>query len=156
MGRVADLLGAVAAAAEEGGEGLQLRPEDRALLLEGWSDSDVDDALSLVQDSLMLGELVEAADTITVRLMALLSAFSDAEAFEQARQQGGRVPLEVIAHLARNLNWLDEVLSLYRDDPGPDRSGFEALRARLAGAGIEAEMETEIEGEHGGNGDPPE
>jgi hypothetical protein len=152
MGRVADLLGAVAAAAEEGGEGLALRPEDRALLLEGWSDSDIDDALSLVQDSLMLGELVEAADTLTERLMALLSAFADAEAFEQARRDGGRVPLEVIAHLARNLDWLDEVLSVYRDDPGPERSGFEALRARLAEAGIEAELAADRDG----NGEPPD
>jgi hypothetical protein len=141
MGRVADLLSAVAAAAEEGGEGLALRPEDRALLLEGWSESDLDDALSLVQDSLMLGELVEAADTVASRLMALLGAFGDADAFEQARQEGGRVPLEVIAHLARNVDWLDEVLSVYRDEAGPDRSGFEALRQRLAEAGIEDEMD---------------
>jgi len=140
MGRVADLLGAVAAAAEEGGEGLELKSEDRALLLEGWSDADIDDALSLVQDSLMLGELVEAADTVTGRLMALLSAFGDADAFERARSDGGRVPLEVIAHLARNVDWLDQVLSVYRDDPGPDRTGFEALQGRLADSGIEAEM----------------
>jgi hypothetical protein len=152
MGRVADLLSAVAAAAEEGGEGLALRPEDRALLLEGWSESDLEDALSLVQDSLMLGELVEAADTVASRLMALLGAFGDAGAFEQARQQGGRVPLEVIAHLARNVDWLDEVLSVYRDEAGPDRSGFEALRQRLAEAGIEDEMDED----HFDDGEPAE
>jgi hypothetical protein len=73
--------------------------------------------------------------------MALLAAFGDADAFEQARQEGGRVPLEVIAHLARNVDWLDEVLSVYRDEAGPDRSGFEALRQRLAEAGIEDEMD---------------
>jgi hypothetical protein len=146
MGRVADLLGAVAAAAEEGGEGLALRPEDRALLLEGWSDSDIDDALSLVQDSLMLGELVEAADTLTERLMTVLSAFAGAEAFEEAQAGGGRVPLEAIAHLARNLDWLDEVLSVYRDGSGPDRRGFEALRARLAESGIEAQMSADRAG----------
>jgi hypothetical protein len=152
MGRVADLLSAGAAAAEEGGEGLALRPEDRALLLEGWSESDLEDALSLVQDSLMLGELVEAADTVASRLMALLAAFGDADAFEQARQEGGRVPLEVIAHLARNVDWLDEVLSVYRDEAGPDRSRFEELRQRLAEAGIEADMDED----HIDDGEPAE
>jgi len=142
----------VAAAAEEGDEGLELRPEDRAVLLEGWSDGDVDDALSLVRDSLMLAELVEAADVVTARLMTLLGAYAHEQAFETARRDGGRIPFEAIAHLARNLDRLDQILDVYRDDPGPDRRGFDALRARLADSGIEGDMAAG----RGGNGEPRE
>ena len=59
MGRIVDLCGEIAAAAEEGPEGLVLGPEMWDRLRDEWTDDDIEDALGLVRDSLMLGELVK-------------------------------------------------------------------------------------------------
>ena len=68
MGRIVDLCGEIAAAAEEGPEGLALAPDMWDRLREEWKDDEIEDALSLVRDSLMLGELVESADSLSARV----------------------------------------------------------------------------------------
>ena len=45
MGRIVDLCGEVAAAADEGGEGLVLSPEAWDRLREDWKDDEIEDAL---------------------------------------------------------------------------------------------------------------
>jgi len=154
MGRIADLLGAVAAAAEEGSEGLELPPESRALLLEGWSDDDVDDALGLVTDSLLLNELVEAAGALSARLIAQLGAVDADEAFERAERDGWRVPLDQLTHLARELDRLEEVLEVFEDTPPRDRSRLDGVRRRLMEQGIESEMRRPSDGNGSGGHDP--
>src|SRR5712691_7329960 len=63
MGRIVDLCGEIAAAAEEGAEGLILPPEVWDRLRADWDDEDIEDAMGLVQDSLLQAELVESADS---------------------------------------------------------------------------------------------
>jgi hypothetical protein len=53
----------------------------------------------------------------------------------------------VIGQLARRVDRVEEILGVYRDDQGPDRRGFDALRKRLINQGIEKEMETPEETE---------
>ena len=65
MGRIVELCGEVAAEAEEGPEGLVLPPEAWERLRAEWQDQDIEDALALVQDSLMQSELVESADSLS-------------------------------------------------------------------------------------------
>jgi len=141
MGRIVDLLGEVAAAAEGGPEGLTLSPDawDR-LRSDDWRDEDIEDALSLVRDSLLQGELVDAADSLGSRLIELLGEFGDAASFASAQAGEGRLSLEAIGQLARRVARIEEVLEVYRDAAPPDRSHFDALRRRLADHGIEAEM----------------
>jgi len=73
MGRIVDLCGEVAAAADEGPDGLVLPAEAWGRLREGWSDEDIEDALGFVKDSLLQSELVEAADSLSARLVEVLS-----------------------------------------------------------------------------------
>ncbi len=63
MGRILDLCGEIAAAADEGTEGLELPLSDRERLLGDWSENDLDDALALVRESLLQGELIDSADS---------------------------------------------------------------------------------------------
>jgi len=141
MGRIVDLMGEVAAAAEEGPEGLVLPAEDwQRLREEEWREEDIEDALSLVHDSLLQGELVEASDSLSARMLEVLGGFGDAEAFGRAQSGGARLTLEVVGHLARRVARLEEILEVYRDGRPPDRAGFDALRRRLADQGIEDEM----------------
>ena len=141
MGRIVDLLGEVAAAADEGPEGLVLVPEDRERFVAGdWSDEDLDDALALVNDSLLQDELVAAADSLSGRMLDLLGSFGEEASFAKAAAGEAQLPLEVIGQLARRIARLEEVLELFRDSAPPDRRGFDALRARLANVGIEREM----------------
>lgn len=142
MGRIVDLLGDVAAAAEEGPEGLVLPVEDWERLHENdWRDEDIEDAVSLVQDNLLQGELLEAADSLSARLLEVLGSFGDADSFAQAQSGQVRLGLDVIGHLARRVARIEEILEVYREGRAPDRAGFDALRRRLADHGIEAEME---------------
>ena len=69
MGRIVDLCGEVAAAADEGPEGLILPLDAWDRLRDDWSDDDIEDALGLVKDSLLQSELVEAADSLSTRLV---------------------------------------------------------------------------------------
>jgi len=136
-----ELCGEVAAEAEEGPEGLVLPPEAWERLRAEWQDQDIEDALALVHDSLMQSELVESADSLSARLLDLLGAFGEADAFRKAESGQAALSLEEIGQLARRVARLEEVLESYRDGAPPDRKGFDALRRRLADHGIEEEME---------------
>jgi len=141
MGRIVDLCGEVAAAADEGPEGLVLPAEAWNQLRDVWSDEDIEDALGLVRESLLQSELVEAADSLSARLVELLGTWSGARAWAAAVEGHASVPLEVIGQLARRVDRVEEVLEAYREGQGPDRRGFDELRRRLIDQGIEAEMQ---------------
>lgn len=140
MGRIVDLCGEVAAAAEEGSEGLVLPAEDWQRLREDWSEEDIEDALGLVHDSLLQGELVEATDSLSAHLVEALGQLGDEEAFKAVAASDSGLSIETIGQLVRRINRVEEILEVYRDTAGPDRGGFDALSRRLADYGIEAEM----------------
>lgn len=160
MGRIVDLCGEIAESAEEGEAGLVLPRDVWERLRSEWSEDDIQDCLGLVHESLLQGELVESADSLNARLIEILGAFGEEQAFRQAAAGSGVISLEAIGHLARRVARLEEILEAFRDDPPPDRKGFDALQRRLADHGIEDEMErgraaealTE-EGEDSGEGD---
>jgi hypothetical protein len=141
MGRMVDLCGEVAAAADEGPEGLVLSAEAWDKLRAEYSDEDIEDALAFVKDSLLQAELVEAADSLSARLVELLGSWGDAKSWAAAVEGHASVPLDVIGQLARRVDRVEEILEAYRDDKGPDRRGFDELRGRLMDHGIESEME---------------
>jgi hypothetical protein len=145
MGRIVDLCGEIAAAADEGPEGLVLPVEAWDRLRSDWSDEDIEDALSLVRESLLQSELVEAADSLSARLVELLGAWADARAWAAAVEGHASVPLDVIDQLARRVDRVEEVLEAFRDDKGPDRRGFDELRRRLIDQGIEEQMKGDAE-----------
>ena len=137
MGRIADLCGEVAAAADEGPDGLVLPVEAWDRLRADWSDDDIEDALAFVRDSLLQGELVEASDSLSSRLIEFIGQFSDAGTYARARSGDGTVDLETLSHLARRVARLEEVLELFRDGvPPPDRRGFDAFQRRLMDEGL--------------------
>lgn len=140
MGRIANLLGAVAASAEEGAEGLDLPIGDRAVLLDDWAEDDIEDALGLVRDSLLLGELVESAGAVSERLLDTLSPLSKESAFSDAKRSGLTVAIGEIGHFARELERLEEILDVLGDGASRDRSALELLRRRLIDLDIENEM----------------
>src|SRR5687768_395542 len=113
MGRIADLFGEVAAAAEEGPEGLVLPPEAWEQFRGEGTDEDIEDALSLVRDSLLHGELVESADSLSDRLLDMLGGFGQEAEFRKAAAGEGRISLEAIGQLARRLDRLEEILEVY-------------------------------------------
>ena len=141
MGRIVDLCGEIAANADEGPEGLVLPPEEWARLRSEWTDEDIEDALAFVHDSLLQSELVEAADSLSARLVEVLGAFGNEQAFARAVEGGGRIDAETIGQLSRRVNRLEEILESFREDKGPDRRGFDALQRRLMDQGIEKEMQ---------------
>lgn len=145
MGRIVDLCGEIAAAADEGPEGLVLPVEAWDRLRSDWSDEDIEDALSLVRESLLQSELVEAADSLSARLVELLGTWGDARAWAAAVEGHASVPLDVIGQLARRVDRVEEVLEAFRDDKGPDRRGFDELRRRLIDQGIEEQMKGDAE-----------
>jgi hypothetical protein len=140
MGRIVDLCGEIAAAADEGPEGLVLPPEAWDRLRAEWEDEDIEDAMAFVRDSLLQSELVEAADALNARLVEVLGAFGEAKAWKEAEAGAARLPLEIIHQLARRAGRLEEVLEDFRDGAPPDRRGFDALQRRLQDQGIEEEM----------------
>ncbi len=141
MGRIVDLCGEVAAVADEGPDGLVLPAEAWDRLRGDWSDEDIEDALGLVKDSLLQSELVEAADSLSARLVELLGSWGEAKAWAAAVEGHASVPVDVIGQLARRVDRIEEVLGTYRDDSGPDRRGFDELQRRLIDHGIEDEMQ---------------
>jgi hypothetical protein len=145
MGRIANLCGEVVAAAEEGPEGLQLSTEAREQLRGEWSDADIEDALALVNAPLLLNELVEAADSMSCRLVELLGTWGEARAWTAAVEGHASISVDVIRQLAHRLDRLEEVLESFRDQEGPDRRGFDALQRRLIDQGIEDEMRPDWE-----------
>lgn len=141
MGRIVDLCGEIAAAAEEGPEGLVLPPDVWERLRADWDDEDIEDAMGLVQDSLLQAELVESADSLSARLVEVLGGFGEEPAFKQAASGSGVLGFEAIGQLTRRVARLEEILEAYREGAPPDRRGFDALQRRLADHGIEDEME---------------
>ena len=140
MGRIVDLCGEVAAAVDEGPDGFVLSAEAREQLLEDWTDEDVEDALGLVSESFFQSELVEAADSLSARLLEVLGDYGEEDAFATAVQGEARIAIDVIRQLAHRLDRLEEILDVFRDEAAPDRRGFDALQRRLIDQGIEAEM----------------
>jgi uncharacterized protein with von Willebrand factor type A (vWA) domain len=145
MGRIVDLCGEVAAAADEGPEGLILPPDAWERLRQEWSDEDIEDAMGFVKDSLLQSELVEAADSLSARLVEVLGAWGSEKTFAEAVAGQASVGIDVIRQLAHRLDRLEEILEVYRDEGGPDRKGFDALQRRLMDQGIESEMRPEWE-----------
>ncbi len=143
MGRILDLCGEIAAEAEEGTEGLVLSPEAWDRFRGEWTDEDIEDALGLVRDSLLQGELVAAADSLSARLVEILGALGTSTSFEEAVAGKAVLTLETVGQLARRVDRLEEVLESHRDWGAPDRRGFDSLRRRLADHGIENEMESD-------------
>jgi hypothetical protein len=141
MGRIVDLCGEIAAAAEEGPEGLVLGPEMWDRLREEWKDDESEDALSLVRDSLMLGELVESADSLSARLVEVLGSYGDARSFKQLEEGEAVIGIDAVGQLARRVSRLEEILDAYRDGGSPDRTAFLGLQHRLAEYGIEDELD---------------
>jgi uncharacterized protein with von Willebrand factor type A (vWA) domain len=140
MGRIADLCGEVAAAADEGPDGLVLPAEAWDRLRVEWSDEDIEDALAFVRDSLLQSELVEAADSLSARLLEVLGAFGDSAAYARARSGAAFFDLDTLSHLARRVARLEEILEVFREGTPPDRRGFDAFQRRLMDEGIEEEM----------------
>jgi len=75
-----------------------------------------------------------------------VGTFGDKDAFRTAEAGQAVISLEVIGQLARRVDRLDAILEIFRDGAPPDRRAFEALRQRLADAGIEADMRDEWPG----------
>jgi hypothetical protein len=147
MGRIVDLCGEVAAAADEGAEGLILPPEAWDRLRDDWEDEDIEDAMGFVHDSLLQGELVDAALSVSERLVELLGTFGEAKEFEKAAIGQATLGIDVIRQLAHRVERLEEILEAYREGQGPNRSGFDALQQRLLNQGIEHEMRPDEEEE---------
>jgi hypothetical protein len=145
MGRIVDLCGEVAAVVEEGAEGLVLPVEAREELLADWSEEDIEDALGFVTDSYLQSELVDAADSLSARLVEILGAYGEEKAFETAAEGKATLGIDEVRQLAHRLDRLEEILDVYRDEGSPDRQGFEALRKRLLDHGIENEMRPDWE-----------
>jgi hypothetical protein len=154
MGRIVDLCGEVAAAADEGPEGLVLPPDAWDRLRADWPDEDIEDALGFVKDSLLHSELVESADSLSARLVEVLGTWGEARAWAAAVEGHATLPIDVIRQLAHRLERLEEILELCRDQKGPDRSGFDQLQRRLMDQGIEDDMRPDWEkpGEPSGGG----
>ena len=139
MGRIIDLCGEIAAAADEGTEGLELPLSDRERLLGEWSEEDLDDALALVRESLFQSELVDSADSLNARLLEVLGRLGDEAVFARFAGGGASLTAAEIGQLARRIGRLEEILEIFRDEAPPDRTGFDVLRGRLAELGLEAE-----------------
>jgi hypothetical protein len=141
MGRIVDLCGEIAATAEEGDEGLVIPPDVYNRLRDDWEEDDINDALGLVHDSLLQSELIDSAESLSRRLVDILGTFADPLTFKEAQGGEGRVGLEVLAQLVRRVQRMEEILEAYREDPGPERTSFDALHKRLRDAGIEDQMD---------------
>jgi hypothetical protein len=141
MGRIVDLFAEVAAASEEGPDGLALPQDERERLRSEWSEEDLVDMLALVKDSFYQTELVDAADSLSSRLLEWLGALGSETVFKRTAAGGTKLTLEAVSQLARRVERLEEALELYRDGAPPDRKGFDALLQRLVEDGLEREKE---------------
>jgi hypothetical protein len=147
VGRILELCGEVAAEAEEGADGIVLPADAWERFKEDWTEEEIEDALQLVRESLFQSELVEAADSLSARMLDLLGAYGEAGPFEGLVASGASLNVETVGQLARRVDRLEEVLDFFRSDPPPDRRGFDALRQRLLDQGLEPEMETTLRDE---------
>ena len=106
-----------------GAEGLVLSPDVWDRLREEWKDEDIEDALGLVHDSLLQGELVESADSLSARLVEVLGAYGDAAPSREVEAgEAALIGSTCIGQLARRVARLEEVLEAYRDGRAPDRT----------------------------------
>ncbi len=156
MGRIVDLCVAVAAAGDDGPEGLVLPPQTREQFLQEWEDEDIDDALSLANGFNRQSDLVEATDSLSARLLAVLGAYGEEKAFAEAVKGEATIDLDVIRQLTHRLDHLEEILDVFRDEEAPDRQGFDALQRRLIDQGIEDEMRPDWENQGGPEPDEEE
>ena len=140
MGRIVDLCGEIAAAADEGPEGLVLPLDAWDKLRADWSDEDIEDALAFVKDSVLQSELVEASDSLSTRLVELLGTWGDGKGWAEAAAGRATLSVDVIRQIAHRLDRLEDILEAYRDETPTDRRGFDRLQRRLMDHGIEAEM----------------
>jgi hypothetical protein len=140
MGRFAELCGEVAASMEEDVNGLTLPPEAWDRFRSDWQEEDIEDAMGLVQESLMLDELVDAADSLSARMVDWLGDFGTEASYRSTEAGEARVSLDALGQLTRRVARLEEALARYRDKLPPTNPGFETLRGRLANQGIEEEM----------------
>lgn len=140
MGRIVDLVTEVAAAADEQGSRLTLSPDAWDRLRDDWGDDEIEDALALAQANFEHQAVVEAADTVSARVIEVLSVFSSEPEFRRAAQGDSPVTTDSLSTLARCVSYLEEALGAVRDAPGPDREKLDALLERLANLGIEDEM----------------
>jgi hypothetical protein len=147
MGRIVDLCGEVAAAADEGENGLVLPPEAWDRLGQEWEEEDIEDAMSFVKDSLLQGELIEASDSLSAWVLDILRPFGTQAGFDRLSAGQATISVEAVAGLARRLERLEGVLEGFGDTARPDRRAFDALKSRLMDLGIEKEM-------WGGDDDP--
>jgi hypothetical protein len=145
MGRIVDLCVAVAAAGDDGPEGLVLPPQTREEFLQEWEDEDIDDALSLANGFNRQSDLVEATDSLSARLLEVLGAYGEERAFAEAVRGKATIGVDVIRQLAHRLDRLEEILDVFRDEEAPDRQGFDELQRRLMDQGIEDEMRPDWE-----------
>ncbi len=140
MGRFADLCGDIASEADEGPDGLSLPPESLARLREaGWADEDIADALEFVQLTFLQNELIEAADSLSARLVEMLGAFAEDEAFKGAVAGRARLPIDTIHQLVRRVVHLEQVIGPLREGSPVDRTGLDRLQQRLVDRGLETE-----------------
>lgn len=153
MGRFADLLGEIAANADGTAGELALPVESRESLRESFSEEEIDDALVMVRESYFQDDLVQAADSLSARMVELLGAWGEAKAWREAVEGHATLSIEVIRQLAHRVDRLEEALESFRDDRGPDRRGFDRLQRRLMDHGIEDEMRPDRE--EGGGPDEP-
>ena len=116
MGRIVDLCGEIAAAADEGPDGLVLTPDAWDKLRADWSDEDIEDALAFVKDSVLQSELVEASDSLSARLVELLGTWGDAKGWAEAVAGRATLSVDVIRQVAHRLDRLEEILEVYRDE----------------------------------------
>ncbi len=145
MGRIADLCSEIAAAADDGEDGLVLPTDVREKLRTDWSDADIEDALALVAAQSLQNDLVEVADSMSARLLELLGTWGEARGWTAAVEGHASVSIDVIRQLAHRLDQLEEILELFRDEKGPDRRAFDQLQRRLMDQGIEEEMRPDWE-----------
>ncbi len=140
MGRIGDLCGEIAAVVDEGPEGFVLPAEAWERLRADWPEEDIEDGISFVTQSIFQSELVEAADSLSTRLLEVLGAYGEEKAFASATSGEATIDIGVIRQLAHRLNRLEEALEVFRDEDVPDRRGFDALQRRLIDEGIEDQM----------------
>jgi hypothetical protein len=140
MGRFANLCGEVAAALEDDADGLKLPPEAWDRFRAEWQDEDIEDAMGLVQESLMQDELVDSADSLSSRLVDWLGDFGTEEAFKSVEAGQATLSLDALGQITRRVARLEEALERYRDKVPSPNPGFEDMRVRLANHGIEADM----------------
>ena len=77
---------------------------------------------------------------MNARLLEVLGAFGEADAYARAQAGQATFDLETLSHLARRVARLEEILEVFREGKPPDRRGFDAFQRRLMDEGIEEEM----------------